>query len=129
MAEFVRGPVFRRGDTYRVLRLADGKAGAYQLLLAGARLDADFFPEDIQRRSWPSAAAYSRFLDGRRVDEVMLWWGYDRPYRTNEHALLRQLAGGATCAPGQARAALVTSVRDYDLFEVSRTCAPVTSTA
>ena len=64
----VVGPLERL--TYRILRAGDGKVGMYQVLRAGGRLDSEFFPESIVRRTWPSAAEYCTFLRGRHVDRV-----------------------------------------------------------
>src|SRR5205823_3381062 len=62
MVAFVRSPEFVPGATYRVLRVPDGKVGMYQLLQAGGRLDSEFFPESIVRRSWPGTGPYAEFL-------------------------------------------------------------------
>ena len=125
MVTFIDGPDFAPGATYRVLRLADGKVGMYQLLRAGARLDSEFFPESIDYRSWPSTAQYSTFLSHRHVDFVMLWHGYDRKFHTNEHALLDGMA--TTGCSGGIRITSVRRVHDYDLYAVDRRCGPVPS--
>jgi hypothetical protein len=120
METFTRSAAFVPGSTYRVLRVADAKVGMYQLIRHGGRLDSEFFPESIDHRSWPTTTAYELFLDERRVDFVMLWGGYDRTYRTNEHALLAQMAATATCGAGTARTTVVELTRDYDLYAVHR---------
>jgi hypothetical protein len=120
MAAFARGTDFSPGATYRVLRVADGKVGQYQLLRAGAKLDSEFFPESIDRRSWPSTSQYGQFLSDRRVDFVMLWGGYDHVFHTNEHSLLRQMSG-AGCT-GSVSVTLVRETHDYDLYSVAHQC-------
>jgi hypothetical protein len=115
MVEFVEGDSFDAGATYRLLRVADGKIGMYQLLQGGARLDSEFFPESIDRRSWPDTIQYAGFLHKRHVDYVMVWTGYDRRFHTNEHALLEELVAARGDAP---RVTRVERTADYDLYEV-----------
>ncbi len=91
LRSFLESDRFERGATYRLLRVADGKVGMYQLIQQGGRLDSEFFPESIHRTSWPEAQAYVDFLEGRHVDYVLIYQAYDERYRTNEHALLEQL--------------------------------------
>lgn len=88
---YLDSTAFEPGATYRLLRVADGKVGMYQLIRAGGRLDSEFFPESINRRSWPDARAYASFLAGRHVDLVVIYSTYDARYQTNEHDLLRAL--------------------------------------
>lgn len=95
--QFTLAPEFRPGAAYRILRVGDGKVGMDQLLRAGARLDSEFFPESIDRRSWASGREYAAFLTAREVDDVMLFDNYTARYRTNEAALLEQLSS-AGCA-------------------------------
>ncbi|HEV7762532.1 MAG TPA: hypothetical protein VGO78_26165 [Acidimicrobiales bacterium] len=120
MVLFTQSADFDPGATYRILRIADGKIGMYQMLQGGGRLDSEFFPESIDRRSWPTPEAYLRFLDGRRVDYVMIWQGYDTRFRTNEHALLQRLA--ATPCVGGEHVERVRSTLDYQLFHVREAC-------
>jgi hypothetical protein len=68
----------------------------YQILRAGGSLDSEFFPESINRRSWPEAASYAAFLQRREVDYVIIYNAYDRRYQTNEHELLKHLLGRGT---------------------------------
>lgn len=118
MVEFTHGSgAFEPGATYRLLRVADGKIGMYQLLQGGGRLDSEFFPESIDRRSWPTTAEYARFLDRRRVDFVMIWDGYDQRFGTNEHALLEEML---TTPPAGTTVTRVERTGDYDLFAVDR---------
>jgi hypothetical protein len=113
MLAFVQSSAFTPGATYRVLRAFDSKIGMYQLIQHGARLDSEFFPESIVRRSWPDVAEYTRFLTGRHVDYVLAFDGYSRRYGTNEISLLRQVAG---CADH------VTGGPGYELFRVGAPC-------
>lgn len=117
LVAFTRSPEFRPGATYRILRVADGKVGMYQLVQAGARLDSEPFPESIDRRSWPSARAYAAFLQQRGVEHVIIYTTYDRRYQTNEHDLLRGLAAART-ASGPPCANLTVSTAEYDVFAV-----------
>ena len=109
---YIHSSAFKPGATYRILRVADGKFGMYQLLRAGARLDSEPFPESIDRRSFDSASAYAAFLSKRNVDYVIIYAAYDERYRTNEHALLRALAAAPSCAR------LAVAAPAYDVFAV-----------
>jgi len=118
---FTTSPAFDRGATYRILRVADGKVGMYDLLLAGGRLDSELFPESIDRRSWPDAAQYARFLEKRNVDYVIVYAAYDRRYRTNEHHLLSELRPELLGADGPSlRANLVLRSSDFDVYGIDR---------
>jgi hypothetical protein len=90
MLAVIDSPAFVPGATYRVLRAHDSKMGMYQLIQHGARLDSEFFPESIVRRSWPDTASYARFLAHRHVDYVVAFDEYQR-YGTDELALLRRM--------------------------------------
>jgi hypothetical protein len=116
MVEFVDSKQFVPGATYRLLRVADGKIGMYQLLQGGGRLDSEFFPESIERKSWHDTARYAKFLRKRRVDFVMVWAGYDSRFKTNEHQLLRQLVHANSTDP---RVTRVSHTPDYDLYRVT----------
>jgi hypothetical protein len=109
------GGSFEPGATYRLLRVADGKIGMYQLLQGGGRLDSEFFPESIDRRSWPTTVEYAAFLRDRRVDFVMVWDGYDQRFGTNEHALLEEML---TAPPAGTTVTRVERTGDYDLFAI-----------
>ena len=122
MTAFTRSPDFTPGATYRVLRVADGKVGMYQLLRAGGRLDSEFFPESILRQSWPGEAAYSALLRRRNVDDVMVWRGYTKTYHVNELDLLEEMArrAPADCGGPVVCVALVARTPDYVVFRVTR---------
>jgi hypothetical protein len=122
MLRFTSSDAFTRGATYRVMRIADGKVGMYQVLRAGGRLDSEFFPESIARNSWPDTASYSRFLRQRAVDFVMLWRGYDRRYGTNEHALLNRLADSPRCDKHMVEVHLDQHAENYDVYRVRTAC-------
>lgn len=115
MVEFTESDEFESGATYRLLRVADGKIGMYQLLQGGGRLDSEFFPESIERRSWATSAAYADFLAKRNVDFVMIWNGYDERFDTNEHALLQQMVDQQGGSP---RVTRVERTEDWDLLRI-----------
>jgi len=117
---------FVPGATYRILRIADGlhsdgKVGMYQLLQAGARLDSEFFPESIDRRSWNSTADYAGFLQRRHVDYVLIYDDFGHHYGSNEQDLLRQLAEQPVTLESL-RLCTTLQVRQdgYDVFQVHR---------
>lgn len=118
MNEFLASPAFVPGARYRLLRADDGKVGMYELVRHGGRLDSEFFPESIRRRSWPSPETYAALLEKRGVDYVVVYRSYDRRYRTNEHHLLEQ----AALSPA-ASAPLCVDVAgrgpDYDVYHVT----------
>jgi len=97
VAGFTRTAEFVPGATYRILRAGDGKVGMYQLIRAGAHLDSEFFPESIDRRSWPSQRVYATFLAGRSVEYVSIVANYDQAFGTNEGSLLETMVGN-NCA-------------------------------
>lgn len=112
---FLESADFQPGATYRLLRVADGKVGMYQLIRHGGRLDSEFFPESINRRSWPSLDAYRDFLRGRHVDYVLIYRAYDVRYATNEHDLLDQMVREG-CAVRS------TPSEQFDVYHVMGPC-------
>jgi hypothetical protein len=126
LVPFIDSASFRPGLEYRVLSTTDRRMGMYLLIQHGARLDAEFFPESIVRRTWPSAGDYCAFLRGRGVDRVIVYHHYDSGFHKNEQRLLRELASGspasavAQCrAQGVSIAHLATANR-YDVYTVTR---------
>jgi hypothetical protein len=119
---FLASSRFRPGATYRLLHLGDKRIGQYQLIRAGGRSDAEFFPESTLERSWPSTEAYSRVLRERRVDVVMLWENYTRVDHTNERALLDRLAARrpARCDGPLVCVRLELARPDYRLYDITR---------
>lgn len=111
LVPFLESPAFAPGATYRILRSNDGKVGMYEILRAGGRLDSEFFPESVNRRSWPTVEEYRRFLAGRGVDFVVVYANYDANEHTNEHALLDGLVGAG-------RARLVERNALFDVYDV-----------
>lgn len=109
----IRDASFAPGAVYRVLDAADGKISMYRAMRAGAVLDSDFFPESLNRRSWPSAEPYLAFLTSRTVEYVLITHDFDRDFHTNEHALLHSLTTDG-------RAALVFSNSTLDVFRLTR---------
>src|SRR5262249_13574208 len=93
MRSILSNAAFQPDATYRILRAADGNLRMYQTIQAGSRIDSEFFPESIDRRSWPNAAAYTAFLHRRGVDYVIVFRSYDERFRTNEHGILNTLVG------------------------------------
>jgi hypothetical protein len=90
------------GATYRVLSYGDGKYGMYAVVRAGGRLDSEFFPESLYRRSFRDESAYATFLTKRKVEYVLVDHRYKK-FHTNEQALLDALAaspGDAGCVGG-----------------------------
>lgn len=114
---------FVRGATYRVLTQGDGKYGQYAVVRAGGRLDSEFFPESLYRRSFRDEAAYARFLTDRQVDFVVLDPRYQK-FKTNEEELLDDMVaasasgrcvGGLQVQRSRANGALA-------VYDVSRNC-------
>ena len=65
----------------------------YLLIQHGARLDSEFFPESLVRRTWPSAIAVLPVPPHARVvDRVIVYYHYDLRLRKNEEKLLRLLS-------------------------------------
>ncbi len=119
---FFSTPAFTPGATYRLLRVGDGKVGMYQMIQHGALLDSEFFPESIDRRSWPDAQQYADFLQKRQVDYVVVFNNYDVRYRTNEHNLLEVLS--SNLADSTLCASRVQHTPAYDVYRTSA-CANV----
>jgi hypothetical protein len=122
--EFVRSAEFVPGATYRVLRTGDGKISMYQVLTHGGRLDSEFFPESIARRSFTDEREYASFLRVRRVDAVLVYANYDNGFHTNEHRLLDGLTARAGCGPDGLRVERFHHEDIWDGYRVSRSCAP-----
>jgi hypothetical protein len=85
------------GATYRVLSYGDGKYGMYAVVRAGGRLDSEFFPESLYRRSFRDQGTYARFLTKRKVEYVLVDHRY-RKFHTNEQQLLDAMAATSTDA-------------------------------
>jgi hypothetical protein len=112
LVPWLESPAFEKGATYRILRSRDGKVGMYQIVERGGRLDSEFFPESVDRRSWPDVEQYRAFLRKREVDAVIIYRLYDVRHMTNEHALLDELS-----ASGCARR--VEANGDFQVYQVS----------
>ena len=124
LMQFVNSRQFEPEKTYRIIRAGDGKVGMYQIVRNGGHLDSEFFPESIDRRSFPGTDGYSRFLRTRRVDYVIVYDSYDRTYRTNEHALLEELStqGLEACDETVVGADLLTRTKHFDVYTTRREC-------
>ena len=106
------------GDTYRVLSGFDGKYGLYAVTRAGGTLDAEFFPEALHRGGFGTEERYVRFLNQRDVQHVVAFDSYVKHYRrTNEPALLAQLAESGRCVSGSTITSAGTGAgwREYDV--------------
>ncbi len=121
MLAFVDSPAFVKGQTYRVLRAGDGKIGMYQVMVNGGRLDSEFFPESIARKSFGDVSAYSSFLRARKVDAVIVWDTYDRQFRTDEHRLLDQLTAQG-CSPPVVGARVALRLEHATMYAIDRSC-------
>jgi hypothetical protein len=124
LLSFIKSPKFDRGATYRILRMGDGRMGMYQLVQHGARIDSEFFPESLAQQSWSSPKKYSSFLRKRHVDYTIIFRNYDHARRTNEHALLRELAGRGPrgCTRDVVGVRDIQSDTDFDVYQITRDC-------
>src|SRR4051794_35511086 len=121
---------FVKGATYRVLTSDDGKWGQYAVVRAGARLDSEFFPESMFRRSFRNQATYAKFLLNRQVDYVVIDNRYKR-FRTNEGQLLASMsaaAGDAGCIAG-VRVEQTDATPALHIYRITRGCAPPAATS
>jgi hypothetical protein len=124
-----RSAVFVAGATYRVLTFGDGKYGQYAVVRAGGRLDSEFFPESLHRRSFRDEAAYAKFLNGRQVDYVVVDRRY-RKFRTNEEQLLNKMAtpvGIAACVGGL-RVEQADQTPTFSVYRITRDCSAPAAT-
>jgi hypothetical protein len=121
-AQWVDTSGFTPGVTYRYLRADDQKVGMYRTLRAGGRLDSEFFPESIVRRSWPDPERYSEFLTGRGVDRVVVFDSYQRRFGTNEQALLEAMAV-RPCRPGEVDVSVLERAPTFTVYAIDRACA------
>jgi hypothetical protein len=88
---YLHSPDFVPGETYRVLRGADGKLGLYHVVRARGRLDFELFPESMAIRNFRDTADYTRLLCARHVDRIVHYDTYDAARHTNERVMLQQL--------------------------------------
>jgi hypothetical protein len=118
---FITSSDFRPGLEYRVLSTTDRRMGMYQVIQHGGRLDSEFFPESIVRRTWPSAAEYCQFLRGRAVDRVIVYHHYDRGFHKNEQRLLTRLSRHPdTCAAEHVTVRHVAKGNRFDVYAIAR---------
>jgi hypothetical protein len=121
LVPFIRSSDFRPGLEYRLLSTTDRRIGMYQLIQHGARLDSEFFPESLVRRTWPSASEYCRFLRGRGVDRVIVYHHYDRGFRKNEQQLLSRLSHNPdTCAAEHVTVRHIAKGNRFDVYAIAR---------
>ena len=118
-----KSTAFVRNATYRVLTYGDGKYGQYAVVRAGGRLDSEFFPEDMHRRSFRNRDEYVRFLQKRQVDFVVVDTRYYK-FHTNEEELLNELTSmsGANGCPEGVRVQKVDQQPKFSVFRISRSC-------
>jgi hypothetical protein len=120
LVPFIESREFRPGLSYRVLSTTDRRMGMYQLIQHGARLDSEFFPESIVRRTWPSSGEYCRFLRDRGVQRVIVYHHYDRGFHKNEQALLVRLTHDRrACAPEGVTVGHFAKGNRFDVYTVS----------
>jgi len=114
---------FHPGSTYRVLTYGDGKYGQYAVVRAGARLDSEFFPEDMHRKSFRDRDDYVAFLDRRQVDYVVVDRRYHK-FHTNEEELLAELASmsDAHGCPDGVHVEKIDQQPTFSAFRISRGC-------
>jgi len=118
-----RAPSFHPGSTYRVLTYGDGKYGQYAVVRAGARLDSEFFPEDMHRKSFRDHTEYVAFLDRRQVDYVVVDHRYHK-FHTNEEELLAELSSmsNANGCPDGVHIEKIDQEPTFSVFRVNRGC-------
>ena len=119
---------FHPGATYRVLTQGDGKYGQYAVVRAGARLDSEFFPEDMHRKSFRNRSEYVAFLNRRQVDYVVVDHRY-RQFHTNEEELLGELSSMSTAhgCPDGVHVEKIDQQPTFAAFRISRECGIVPS--
>jgi hypothetical protein len=117
------------GATYRVLSYGDGKYGMYSVVRAGGRLDSEFFPESLYRKSFRDSTAYAKFLDDRKVEYVVVDHRYVK-FHTNEQALLDMMAtapSGKGCV-GDLRVQRTSQSPTLSAYRIIRDCSGPTPT-
>ena len=122
LVPYLESTAFRPDLEYRVLGTTDRRIGMYQIIQHGGRLDSEFFPESLVRRTWPSPVEYCRFLHSRAVDRVIVYYDYDIRLGKNEQRLLRLLSSSQRDA---CRAVGVTishssHFHSFDVYAVNR---------
>jgi hypothetical protein len=119
---FIESTTFRPGLEYRMLSTTDRRMGMYLLIESGARLDSEFFPESIVRRTWPSVTEYCKFLADRRVDRVIVYHHYDTGFRKNEQKLLALLSSRDrnACAAQRVTVRYLFKGNRFDVYAISR---------
>jgi hypothetical protein len=94
----------------------------YQIIQHGGRLDSEFFPESLVRRTWPTAPEYCRFLRSRAVDRVIVYYDYDVRLGKNEQKLLRLLSSTERDACRSVGVAVrhISHFHSFDVYAISR---------
>jgi hypothetical protein len=119
---FIDSSAFRPGIEYRVLSTTDRRMGMYLVIRHGGRLDSEFFPESLDRRTWPSEAEYCRFLVDRRVDRVIIYHHYDRGFHKNEQKVLALLSSSDrhACAAQRVTVSYLFKGNRFDVYTITR---------
>ncbi len=119
---FLESSQFRHHLMYRVLTTNDKRMSMYQVLEYGGRLDSEFFPESIVRKTWTDSRAYCAFLASRRVDRVIVARHYDIRLRKNEQHLLEALSAGDLhgCDALGITVRRLAHYRSFDVYALSR---------
>jgi hypothetical protein len=89
-AAFVASPAFLPGAHYRLLTPNDREQGYLYLARNGGVLASELFTESQFKRSF-QPEQYGCFLQGKRVDFVLVEYDYFRQYHTNERDILQTL--------------------------------------
>jgi hypothetical protein len=122
LVPFIDSAEYRPGLEYRILSTSDRRMGMYLLIQHGARLDSEFFPESLVRRTWPSAGEYCQFLSARRVDRVIIYHHYDSGFHKNEQKLLAQLSSSDrnACSAQHVTVSHLFKGNRFDVYSISR---------
>ena len=116
-----------RGATYRVLTFGDGKYGQYAVVRAGGRLDSEFFPESLYRRSFRDESAYAKFLNDRKVEYVVVDYRYQK-FHTNEQQLLDAMAAPGTGCVGGLSVQRTDHTTTLTAYRITRDCSAPAAT-
>ena len=118
---YLESTAFRPDLEYRVLGTTDRRISMYQVIQHGGRLDSEFFPESLVRRTWPSAVEYCRFLRARAVDRVIVFYHYDIRLKKNEQKLLRLLSSSQrdACRAVGVTVSHINHFHSFDVYAIS----------
>jgi hypothetical protein len=122
LVPFLESDGFRPDLEYRVLSTTDRRMGMYEVIQHGGRLDSEFFPESLVRRTWPNEAHYCRFLRDRAVDRVVVYYHYDIRLGKNEQKLLLLLSSRDrdACRAEGITVRHIAKWHFFDVYEINR---------